>query len=52
MDSDDLVTPMTGLIVDQEGRLTYMGEDGLRRVIIGDSELFRHFLETKKPKDS
>ena len=38
---DDLspVTPMTALIIDADGRLTYMGEDGCRRQIIGDLEL-------------
>ena len=30
---------MTALVVDSEGRLTYMGEDGCRRQIVGDPEL-------------
>lgn len=30
---------MTALVVDGDGRLTYMGEDGRRRVIVGDQEL-------------
>ena len=38
---DDLspATPMTALIIDADGRLTYMGEDGCRRQIVGDLEL-------------
>ena len=38
---DDLfpVTPMTALVIDSDGRLTYMGEDGCRRQIVGDLEL-------------
>ena len=30
---------MTALIIDADGRLTYMGEDGCRRAIVGDLEL-------------
>ena len=30
---------MTALIIDADGRLTYMGEDGCRRQIVGDVEL-------------
>ena len=30
---------MTALIIDADGRLTYMGEDGCRRQIVGDLEL-------------
>ena len=40
MNAEDPVTPMTALVVDGDGRLTYMGEDGRRRVIVGDQELF------------
>ena len=39
MNAEDPVTPMTALVVDGDGRLTYMGEDGRRRVIVGDQEL-------------
>ena len=39
MNGQDPVTPMTALVVDDEGRLTYMGEDGRRRVIVGDQEI-------------
>ena len=39
MNGEDPVTPMTALVVDADGRLTYMGEDGRRRVIVGDQEL-------------
>tara|TARA_B100001939_G_scaffold246347_1_gene213567 strand:+ start:333 stop:479 length:147 start_codon:yes stop_codon:yes gene_type:complete len=30
---------MTALVIDAEGRLTYMGEDGCRRQIVGDPAL-------------
>lgn len=30
---------MTALIIDADGRLTYMGEDGCRRQIVGDPAL-------------
>ena len=30
---------MTALIIDANGRLTYMGEDGCCRQIVGDPEL-------------
>lgn len=33
------VTPLTALRVDADGRLTYMGQDGQRYVILGDAEL-------------
>ena len=33
------ITPLTALRVDEEGRLTYMGQDGQRYVIVGDAEL-------------
>ena len=38
---DDLVIPLTAIIVDRDGRLTYMGSDGLRRIILGSADLFR-----------
>ena len=39
------VTPMTALRLDQDGRLTYMAEDGSRRVIVGDAELFERLQQ-------
>ena len=33
------VTPMTALIIDADGLLTYMGENGCRRQIVGDHQL-------------
>ena len=41
------VTPMTALIVDAEGRLTYVGVDGCRRVIIGDAELLQRLQQLR-----
>lgn len=40
---DDVVIPLTAIIVDRDGRLTYVGSDGLRRVILGNADLFRAF---------
>ena len=45
MESEHPVTPLTALVIDAEGRLTYVGVDGLRRVIVGDNELWSRFLE-------
>ena len=39
IDETSPVTPMTALVIDADGRLTYMGEDGCRRQIVGDLEL-------------
>ena len=47
MESGQPVTPMTALVVDDDGRLTYMGEDGQRRVIVGDSGLLRRISELR-----
>lgn len=47
MESGQPVTPMTALVVDADGRLTYMGEDGQRRVIVGDSGLLRRISELR-----
>ena len=35
----ELITPLTALRVDEAGRLTYIGQDGCRRVIVGDPDL-------------
>jgi len=42
------VTPMTALIVDDDGRLTYVGADGCRRVIVGDSDLLQRLQQPRK----
>ena len=39
IDETSPVTPMTALVIDADGHLTYMGEDGCRRQILGDPEL-------------
>ena len=39
IDETSPVTPMTALVIDADGRLTYMGEDGCRRQIVGDLDL-------------
>ena len=41
------VTPMTALIVDADGRLTYVGIDGCRRVIVGDADLLQRLQELR-----
>ncbi len=45
MDEPSSVTPLTALVVDAEGRLTYMGGDGRRRVIVGDAELLKRLQQ-------
>ena len=41
------VTPLTALIVDNDGQLTYMGADGCRRVIVGDSDLLQRLQQLR-----
>jgi hypothetical protein len=41
------VTPLTALIVDNDGRLTYVGTDGCRRVIVGDSDLLQRLQQLR-----
>ena len=41
------VTPLTALIVDNDGRLTYVGSDGCRRVIVGDSDLLQRLQQLR-----
>ena len=38
MDEDAPITPITGPNIDAEGRLTYMGEDGRRYVVVDGDE--------------
>ena len=45
MSDPNPVIPMTALIIDSSGRLTYKGEDGCRRIIIGDAELLQRLQE-------
>ena len=51
MNGQDPVTPMTALVVDAEGRLTYMGIDGQRRVIVGDQELLDRLQTLREQTD-
>ena len=44
------VTPSTALIVDHDGRLTYMGQDGRRRIIVGDIELLTRTKEIQNER--
>jgi len=39
------ITPLTALRVDEHGRLTYMGQDGQRYVIVGNAELLQRLNE-------
>ena len=41
------VTPLTALIVDNDGRLTYVGADGCRRVIVGDADLLQRLQQLR-----
>lgn len=45
------VTPTTALVVDGDGRLTYMGADGRRRVIVGDADLLRRLQSLQDSVD-
>ena len=46
------VTPMTALVVDDQGRLTYIGTDGCRRVIVGNPDVLRRLRDLRrKPMD-
>tara|TARA_X000000950_G_C13861812_1_gene639035 strand:- start:52 stop:237 length:186 start_codon:yes stop_codon:yes gene_type:complete len=51
MNGEDPVTPMTALVVDADGRLTYMGEDGRRRIIVGDQELLDRLQSLRGESD-
>ena len=50
IDESSPVTPMTALVIDADGRLTYMGEDGCRWQIVGDPELLAR-LQQLQGKD-
>ena len=50
IDKTSPVTPMTALVIDADGHLTYMGEDGCRRQIVGDPELLAR-LQQLQGKD-
>ena len=45
MDQPQTVTPLTALVVNEDGQLTYMGVDGRRRVIVGDADLLRRLQQ-------
>ena len=52
MDGLPPVTPMTALIVDASGRLTYVGSDGCRRIIVGDADLLDRLQQLRNlPSD-
>ena len=51
MNGEDPVTPMTALVVDANGRLTYMGADGRRRVIVGDQDLLDRLQSLRGESD-
>ncbi len=42
----ELITPLTALRIDESGRLTYMGQDGCRRVIVGDPDLLDRLMQS------
>ena len=50
IDETSPVIPMTALVIDADGHLTYMGEDGCRRQIVGDPELLAR-LQQLQGKD-
>ena len=51
IDETSPVTPMNALVIDADGHLTYMGEDGCRRQIVGDPELLAR-LRQQQGQDS
>ena len=50
IDETSPVTPMTALVIDADGHLTYMGEDGCRRQIVGNPQLLAR-LQQLQGKD-
>ena len=50
IDETSPVTPMTALVIDADGHMTYMGEDGCRQQIVGDPELLAR-LQQLQGKD-
>ena len=42
------VTPLTALVVAREGRLTYVGVDGRRYVIVADPALFERLQDLER----
>ena len=50
--NDDLpITPLTALVVNAQGQLTYIGQDGQRYVIVGDSELLSRLNQLQRGCD-
>ena len=45
MEQPPTVTPLTALVVNEDGQLTYMAVDGRRRVIVGDADLLRRLQQ-------
>ena len=45
MDQQPTVTPLTALVVNEQGQLTYMGVDGRRRVLGGEPDLLRRLKQ-------
>ena len=45
------VVPQTALIIDRDGRLTYMGVDGIRRVIVSGPDLLRRLRQLQGSDD-
>ena len=45
------ITPMTALMLDADGRLSYMAEDGSRRVIVDDPDLFDRLQQLSRNPD-
>ena len=45
------ITPLTALIVDASGRLTYVGQDGVRRVIVAHPDLLHRLTQEDQIRD-
>ena len=51
MDDPESLTPMTALTMDANGRLFYTAEDGSRRVIVADPDLFDRLQQLRDNAD-
>ena len=51
MTTEQPITPLTALVVNTDGQLTYMGQDGQRYVIVGDAELLERLQQGKTSPD-
>jgi hypothetical protein len=51
MADEQPITPLTALVVNSDGQLTYMGQDGRRYVIVGDAALLEQLQQGESSPD-